>query len=517
MSYKSSLVRKLLLAALLATHVFAATPKDTIVIGVENETKRINPLFDGDHDPALYFVFSGLTRFAPDMKVEPDLAKSWEVSEDGLNWTFHLRDDVLWHDGQKFSAADVEFTISQVLNDKINTPARANFEEIKEVKVVDPQTIQIALKTPFPSLLDVLSLGILPKHLLQGKDVSTDPFNQHPVGTGPFQLVQWQKGSHISFVANPHFYRGKPKSPKIILKIVPDHSVRTYEIKNGSLDVALIEPNLVKKLKDDKNIKIMDFKSADYRALMFNFHNPILKSLAVRQAIEYAINRKLIATKVLHGYGSVANNPIQVSWANDPHAKTYPYNPKKAKEILEKDGWKLHNKVFVKDGKPLEFDIYARSHNPIRVALANILQSELSKVGIKAHAIAKNNGAFEISKVDAFIIGWGSPLDPDMQTYRVFSSKMDSSTNKAGWNYSHYSDPKVDEALLKARTATSLEERKTWYAKFINALHDNPPFAFLVYLNYPLAYNTKIHGIKSTILGHHGARFTHNVEEWSKD
>ncbi|CCM11634.1 ABC transporter substrate-binding protein [Helicobacter heilmannii] len=501
---------RLLLACLLTLPLFAATPKDTLVIGVENETARINPLFDEDHDSALDFVFSGLIRFSPDMQIQPDLATSWEKSADGLNWVFHLRKGVLWHDGKPFSAQDVKFTLEQAQNPKLNAPARANFSEIKSVQVLDPYTLKITLKAPFPPLLDILSIGILPKHLLVGKDLNTDRFNQHPIGTGPFKFVHWQKGAYISFVANDKFYRGAPKMKKAVLKIVPDFNVRTYEIKSGAIDVALVEPNLSKSLERDPHIKILDCKSADYRALMFNFNNHLLKSLAVREAINYAIDRPLIAQKILHGYGFVANNPIQASWANDPHAQGYPYDPAKAKAILEKDGWVLKDKVFYRNGKPLAFDIYAFNTDPLRVTLANILQSELAQVGIKASAIAKNHGAFEISKVDSFIIGWGSPLDPDLQTYRIFGSNME-------WNYNHYSDHAVDSALEKARTAKNKDMRKLWYAKFIQELHNNPPFAFLVYLRYPLAYRSNIHGIKPTILGHHGARFTYDIAEWSKD
>ncbi|CRF40810.1 Oligopeptide ABC transporter, periplasmic oligopeptide-binding protein OppA (TC 3.A.1.5.1) [Helicobacter ailurogastricus] len=501
---------KLLLMLVCALPLFATTPKDTLVIGVENETARINPLFDEDHDSALDFVFSGLTRFSPDMQIEPDLATSWEVSPNGLSWVFHLRKGVLWHDGKPFSAQDVKFTLEQAQNLKLNAPARANFTAIQSVQVLDPYTLKITLKAPFPPLLDVLSMGILPKHLLEGKDLNTDSFNQHPIGTGPFKFVRWQKGTYISFVANDKFYRGAPKAKKVILKIVPDFNVRTYEVKNGAIDVALVEPNLAKSLERDPHIKILDMKSADYRALMFNFDNPLLKSLAVRLAINYAIDRPLIAQKILHGYGFVANNPIQASWANDSHAQGYPYDPKKAREILKKDGWVLKDKVFYKNGKPLAFDIYAFNTDPLRVTLANILQSELAQVGIKATAIAKNHGAFEISKVDSFIIGWGSPLDPDLQTYRIFGTKME-------WNYNHYTDKAIDLALNKARTTNNQASRKLWYAKFIQDLHDDPPFAFLVYLRYPLAYRSNIHGIKPTILGHHGARFTYNVAEWSKD
>ncbi|BDQ27675.1 hypothetical protein ASB1_13510 [Helicobacter heilmannii] len=143
---------RLLLACLLTLPLFATTPKDTLVIGVENETARINPLFDEDHDSALDFVFSGLIRFSPDMQIQPDLATSWEKSADGLNWVFHLRKGFLWHDGKPFSAQDVKFTLEQAQNPKLNAPARANFSEIKSVQVLDPYTLKITLKAPFPPL-----------------------------------------------------------------------------------------------------------------------------------------------------------------------------------------------------------------------------------------------------------------------------------------------------------------------------------------------------------------------------
>lgn len=496
--------------------LFAATPKDTIVIAVENETARINPLFDEDHDSALDFVFSGLTRHNPDMSIAPGMAKSWEVSKDGLTWTFHLRDDVLWHDGVKFSADDVKFTIEQALNPKINAAAKASFEEVKSVEVIDDNTLKIHLKSPFPPLLDVLSIGILPKHILQNRDVSSDEYNNKPIGTGPYRVVKWQKGSYIAFEANDKFYLGKPKTPKMILKFVPDFNVRAYEVKSADVDVALIEPSLVNEFIKNDKVKILKMPSADYRALMFNFKNEILKQKSVRDAINYAIDRQNIAKSILHGYGFAANNPIQTSWANDENSPKFTYDINLAKKILQKDGWQLKDGILQKDGKKLEFDIYAFNSDPLRVTLANIISSELKKIGIKANPIAKNHGSFSIDKVDSFVIGWGSPLDPDMQTYRVFSSSMNASKNETGWNYNHYSDKAVDEALLRARTASDINDRKQWYAKFIKALHENPPFAFIVYIDYPLVYNKNIDGIKVINLGHHGAGFTRNVFEWSK-
>lgn len=510
------MIKKILIICFMVISLFATTPKDTIVIGVENETSRINPLFDEDHDSALDFVFSGLTRFNADRSITGDLAKSWKVSKDKLTWIFHLRDDAYWHDGVKFTADDVKFTIEEALNDNLNAPAKSNFDEIKSVDVIDPLTVKITLKAPFPPLLDALSLGMLPKHLLEGKDINNDEFNQNPIGTGPYKFVKWDKGQYIRFEANDNFYRGKPKTKYMIIKFVPDYNVRAYLVKSGELDVAIIEPSLAHEFQKDKNIHVVKMNSSDYRALMFNFDNKILNDIAVRRAINYTIDRQSIAKKILHGYGSVATNPIQKSWANDDKVPTFTYNVKKAKDILAKDGWVLKDGVLQKGSQKLEFDIYAFNSDPLRIALANIIQSELAKIGIKAHAIAKNHGSFNITKVDSFIIGWGTPMDPDMQTYRIFTSSMDANLNENGWNYNHYSDKLVDEDLLKARTTDDIKERKAWYSKFLNKLHKNPPFAFLVYIEYPVAYNKNISGIKATTLGHHGAGFTYNVNEWSK-
>lgn len=171
---------------------------------------------------------------------------------------------------------------------------------------------------------------------------------------------------------------------------------------------------------------------------------------------------------------------------------------------------------FEKDGKILEFEIWAMSNDPLRVSLAGILQSEFRKIGVVSKVVAKPAGSFDYSKVDSFLIGWGSPLDPDFHTFRVFESSQDSALNDEGWNFGHYHDKKVDIALQKARNTSNLEERKKYYKDFIDALYENPPFIFLAYLDFALVYNKDLKGIKTRTLGHHGVGFTWNVYEWSK-
>lgn len=510
--------RFLIFLLFLVLNLEAKISKDTLIIAVENEISRINPAYSEDHDVLINLVFSGLTRFDEDMNLKPDLAKSWNISKDGLVYDIFLRDDVLWHDGEKFSADDVKFSLEEFKNPKNDSSVYVNFEDIKSIEILNPYHIKITLFKPFPAFLDALSIGMLPKHLLVNKDLNTDFFNQNPIGTGPYKFVKWKKGEYVEFQENENFYLAKVKTPKLFIKHIFDPSVASVELKNGKIDAALIDVSLLNIFKNDDQFKILREKSADYRALMFNLDNEFLKDIKIRQALNYAVDKQSIVKNLLHDYGFVANHPLERSWTDPKTFKTYEYNPKKAEQILINLGFKKNkNGIFEKNGKTLEFEIWAMSNDPLRVNLAGILQSEFKKIGVLAKVMAKPAGSFDYSKVDSFLVGWGSPLDPDFHTFRVFESSQDSALNNEGWNFGHYSDKKVDMALQRARNTLNLEDRKKYYKEFIDALYENPPFIFLTYLDFALVYNAKIQGIKARNLGHHGVGFTWNVYEWSKE
>ncbi len=511
------MLRFFILFLFIFLHLEAKIPKDTLIIAVENEISRINPIYSEDHDAFIELVFSGLTRFDENMNLQGDLAKSWNISEDGLVYDFFLRNDVLWHDGSAFSADDVKFSIEAFKNPKNNSPIYSNFEDVKSVQILDPYRVKITLSKPYPALLDALSIGILPKHLLQNEDLNTAHFNQNPIGTGPYKFVKWKKGEYIEFKANENFYLTKVKIPKLVIKHIFDPSVASVELKNGKIDAALIDVSLLNIFKNDANFKILREKSADYRALMFNLNNEFLKDLKVRQALSYAVDKESIVENLLHGYGFIANHPLQNSWANPKEVKTFSYDTKKAENLLLQAGFKKNKEGnFEKEGKLLEFEIYAMSNDPLRVSLSGILQSQFRQIGVSTKVIAKPAGSFDYSKVDSFLVGWGSPMDPDFHTFRVFESSQDSAFNEQGWNFGHYHDKKADIALQKARHTLNIDERKKYYADFIDALYENPPFIFLTYLDFALVYKANIEGIKARNLGHHGVGFTWNIYEWSK-
>ena len=505
-----------LLSLLTAVIVFA-TPRDTLVVAVENEPDRVNPIFSEDHDAAIGIIFSGLVRFDKERKPIADLAESWKMSTDGLVYDFVLKKGIKWHDGKEFSAEDVEFTLNAVRNPKFNSPLSVNFEMIKKIEVLSPNRLKITLSSPYPAFLDSLTLGILPKHLLDGKDLNTDPFNFAPIGTGPYIFKEWKRGQYMGFVENAHFYLGKVETPKLILKTIPNPSVTSIELKNGQIDAGLVDFELASSFQNNPQFKLLILESADYRALMFNLKNPILQDQNVRIALNYAVNKEAIVQTLLHSHGFVAHHPLQLSWADSKQYPTYSYNPQRALEILEKDGWKKgKDGILQKNGKVLSFEIYTMSDDPLRVAISSVLQSEFAKIGVKTKVVAKPSGSFDYTKVDTFLVGWGSPFDPDLHTYRVFSSFEDTDKNQEGWNFGHYTDKKVDESLSLARKVFDPQKRKKHYANFIQALYKNPPFLFLVYLKFPFVYAENIEGIKPYVVGHHGVGFTWNIWQWSK-
>ncbi len=486
--------------------------KDSIVIAVQNEPSRMNPIFSEDHDSVLALVFSGLTRFDENMNLKPDLAKSWQISKDGLSYEFELRADVFWHDGVKFSAKDVEFTLKSLLNKRLLSPLRENFKDIKSIELLSDTRLRIRLSKPFPALLDSLSVGMIPKHLLENEDINKAYFNQKPIGTGPYKLKLWKKGFFTELEANENFYLGEVKTKKLILKHIKDPKIAAIELKNRLVDVALIDYNLLKDFKNDKNFKLKIEKSADYRALMFSFKNEFLRDINVRKALNYAVNKEAIVKNLMHNMGFVARHPLENSWANTKSFKSaYEYDLNKANELLQRAGFRKNKEgIYEKNGKILEFEIYTMSEDPLRVALTQVLLSEFKKLGVVAKGIAKPSGSFDYTKVDSFLVGWGSPYDPDLHTYRVFS------TNKE-WNFGDYSDKKVDESLTLARNTLDKKERQNQYLNFIKALDENPPFIFIAYIDYPVVFRKEIKGVKSYILGHHGIGFAYNAWEWSFD
>lgn len=488
----------------------------TLVYGAELEDEKLNPILIQSHAFASDLIFRGLMKFDENNVPKPEIAESYTISEDKLTYDFKIKKGVKFHDGTEVKAEDVVFTIKSVLDDKINSEVKSEFEEVKDVQAVNDYEVKITLKKTFPPLLDKLTIGIVPKHALEGKDINTAEFNQKPIGAGPFKVEKWDKGNSLTLIKSKDYYGKTGNIDKFIFKFIPDFNVRAMQLKTGEIDATLIEPNQVANLEKESKIVLNKISTADYRGIMFNFKTKeLFKDVNVRKALNYATDKKGIVDGILLGYGEVAYSPIQLNKFNNPDVEKYEYNIDKANALLEQSGWKKGaDGIREKDGKKLQFSLFARNNDEVRVKIAEYVAAQGKKVGFDIKVDARDPKAMKIKDTEAFVVGWGSPFDADDNTYKIFHSSQ--AEHGSGYNFGHYANPKVDEFLEKARTTTDENERKRYYAEFQKELADDPSFSMNVYLTAIYGVNKKISGYSTKrVLGHHGEGFLWNAEEWN--
>lgn len=491
--------------------------EEKVEIPVEKPIKKL-VYGSGDYtsiNPALYehgeinpLIFSGLTSYDKDNNIVPDLAESWEFNKKTNTYTFKLRQDVKWHDGEPFTAKDVKYTLYMIMKPENGSEIVSNYEEIQSIVIIDDYTIKIALNSPNVAILDYLTVGILPMHCLVGQELITNSYNQMPIGTGPFKIEKWDRGQSITLVKNEEFYGDVAKLDKVIFKIVADDKAKAIQLKSGELDLAQITPKDTENFKEDIAFNINKIKTADYRGIIYNFNNSLFKeNRELPKAFSYAIDKQKILDGVLLGNGSIAYSPLQVSIYNNSEVEKYEYNPEKAKELIESMGWVLNEGgIYEKDLKPLAFTINCMEGDMVRIDMANVCVQELKAIGVNSKVEIKSDIDWE--NQEAFLAGWGSPFDPDDNTYKVFGT--DKASNNQG-----YSNEKVDELLKKARETEDKETRINLYKEFQHELTQDLPMTFLAYIDAIYISKKNIVGMTpETILGHHGVGIFWNIEYW---
>lgn len=454
-------------------------PKAQLTFSLGGEVSVLNPILSTDTSSSAVEgpIFNGLTKINEKLEVIPDLAKSWKVSSDGKTWTFYLRDDVLWHDGKKFTAEDVKFTFDSILNPKVNSVRRSDYiinGKAIDFKVIDKYTIQAVLPKPFAPFLSRIGMGILPKHLLDGKDINTAEFNRHPVGTGPFKFAEWKTGNYVRLVRNDKYFGGKPLLDEILYKIIPNENSALVALEAGEADNAGIPFKDYSRIKAAKGIDVYEYDGLIYTYLGFNLKNPIFKNKEVRRALAYATNKKQLIGLVLRGHGSAAYCPsAPISWAYSDDVDKYPYNPELAKKMLAKAGYP----------NGFEFNILLNQGNKDREKAAVILQQQYKKIGVKVKlqvmewsALLKIvNAPDDPKKFDAVLMGWSLGLDPDQ--YSIWHS----SQYPRGFNFIGYKNTEVDRLVEKGRVAMDRKTRKLVYAKLNRIISEDQPYIFLWY------------------------------------
>lgn len=481
----------------------------TLVYGSGDYT-RINPAMD-EHGEINLLLFNGLTGHDGDNAVVPALAKSWDFDEETCTYTFHLEEDVRWHDGEPFTAEDVQFTIEAIMDPENGSENAPNFEDVEEITVIDDHTISFRLSAPNVAFLDYMTMAILPKHLLEGEDMQTADFFRSPIGTGPYKLASWDEGQAITLEKNADYFRGEPNIDTIVFKIVPDDNAKTLQLRAGELDLALLTPKDAATFADEEGFTCYDMETADYRGILFNFQNEYWQeNRDLIPAVCYAIDREAIIDAVLLGQGMAAYGPLQRNVYNYEDVEHYDYDPEKARAVLETAGCVLgEDGFYTRNGETVGFVISVGAGDQVRIDMAQIVAQQLREIGMDVTVDIP--AQVDWSGQMAYLIGWGSPFDADDHTYKVFG------TDK-GANYSGYSNADVDRYLAEARESDDPAVRAEAYANFQKALAADPAFAFICYIDANYVADASITGIDAdTVMGHHGVGIFWNVAEWTID
>lgn len=474
-------------------------------------------------------IFGGLLEYDFNFNPKPSLAESWTVSPDGRTVTFRLRRDVLWHDGQRFTAADVKFSIEEILK-PLHPRGLGNFGPVTEVQTPDPYTAVFKLEHPYPPMMVSLSSyesPMQPKHLLEppadlrGPEkkaereawIRNNPFHNKPVGTGPFSFAEWQRGDHIAFKRFPAYWRkGLPNVDQMVMKIIPDASARAAALEAGEVDVAGFDaipyvevPRLAKRPQLEVTTRGYELLSPLY-VMEFNLRRKPFDNVLVRRAIFHALDRKFIVENIWYGFGKVATGPISSNFAGslyDPGITQYSFDPKKAETLLDEAGVKrgpdgTRFKIF------LDYVPYGEDH----LRLAEYIKQALGRVGIAVTIRSQDVAAwlkrlFTDYDFDLTTDFYYTLPDPTLGVQRIYWSK-NIRKGVPFSNASGYSNPRIDELFEKASGENDRAKRTAMFKEIQKILADDVPIMWIFEIHFATVYNKRVSNLITSPAGLYG-------------
>lgn len=498
---------KLTLFILLLLNVLQAS---TLKLSISSSPSRLNPILANDSASSeiTSWLFNGLFKYDKDGKITTDLAYSYEF-QTKTTLIIKLKQNVLWHDGEKFTADDIIFTYNKIHDPKIFTSILSNYKEVKSVKKLDTYTIEITYKKPYFKALEIWMVGILPKHILKNdKDLMRSGFNKKPIGTGSYKIKSFKVGEDIRLYSNKNYFEGKPKIDEIHYKFIPDTTTSFLMLKQGQLDLGGLTPlQIDRQIKDSfkNSYKIVEKPSFGYTYMGFNLKNKKFKNIRIRKALSLAINRKEMVDILFFGHGEVCNGPfLPGTFAFNNKVKMPQQNIKKAKELLKEAGFNKDN--------PFTFELITNTGNETRINAAQIMQYQLSKIGVNMKIRVMEWQAFLNTIVhprnfEAILLGWSLSLMPD--AYPLWHSD---STKVGAFNLVGYKNKEVDKLIEKGSTTVNQKELGTIYRKIFKQITDDLPYLFLYIPNSITAVTKKIKNIQPSFVG-----IMHNQKDWIKE
>lgn len=396
---------------------------------------------------------------------------------------FTLREGVRWHDGAPFTSTDVAFTYRAIMNEKVASPRRSDFDLVDSVETPDSLTVIVRYKKPFsPALLSWMT-AILPEHLLGTLDPAKWPevYNRTPVGTGPFKFGEWKTNEFIRLKKNPDYFLGSPWLDSVVFRVLPDPLTLQLAFQTRQVDFWNVDPWAVKGLQGDPRFDLFSAPGNAYNYIGWNLRRPMFQDLKVRQALAQAVNVPQMIKYILYGHGVRSTGIFTPQmWFFDPSVKPIPYDPEAAKKLLDEAGWKQGlDGIRVKDGKRFAFTLLANNGNEVRRDIATLVQDDLKQVGIEVKVEIYEWAVLlkrfvNKREFDAIVLGWG--LGYDFDQYSIWHS---SQTHPEELNFVGFSNPKVDRLLTDLRQEYARPEIIRFAGKLQQTIYGQQPYLFL--------------------------------------
>lgn len=418
-------------------------------------------------------IYAGLVKFTPESDHAPDLAERWEIAEDKMSITFHLRPNLTFQDGRPLTARDVEYTYTSLMDDAFNSPKKSGYASVESFEAVDDRTFVIRFKEANAGIFDNLTLGIIPT----GADTGT--FQRMPIGAGPYKVVEFLPDDRVVLEGFANYHGGPPGIGRVLIRIIPDATTRILEMRRGSIDFALnsIPFDAVAPFKESNDFEVIAEPGAIYQYLAMNLRDPILAKQKVRQAIAHGIDRQRIVTDLLLGYGQIAESMLPPKhWGYAQNLPTYAYDVARAKQLLDEAGHRDPDG----DGPGARFRlVYRTSSDAEANQQAQMIQQMLRQVGIEVDIQSNEFATFleDVQKgnFQLFSLRRAGVSDPDFYSVIFASTAMP----PEGQNRGYYRNQQVDRLLAQARETFDREERKRLYGEVQRILAEDLPYVSL--------------------------------------
>jgi peptide/nickel transport system substrate-binding protein len=531
----------------------AARSGGRVIIGAAADATVLNPVLSTDVFSSQVWsrIYESLIKV--DNKTGqplPRLAERFEVSPDSTRLTFTLRNGLIWSDGSAFTGEDFKFTAEAVMRSDASQRknvfkdiagaqqfAENQAESISGISV-DGNTITVRLNQPFcPAITAIGEFGIIPKHVFEKflspysdeRNVDKAEVNSNPiVAMGPFRLKEWKPKEHIILVRNERYFGIPSHLDELVFKVMPNSTTRAGALKTGEIDVALVEPQDVAGIREQPSLSFYSYLAPGYIYIGWNQlrgGKEFFQSKSVRQALAYGLNIDEFIQTALDGEGRrmLAHTP-PVSWAYDASGlQEYKFDPERARNLLEQDGWTLDpSGVYQKGGQRLEFELAVSSESQITGTLAEFAVEQYRRIGVSAtrrtepfqaltERLRKQDARYGTQggrDVDAFILGLSLGVDPD-----AFSN-WHSSQAIGGFNRVGYKNELVDRALEDGRSACMQSQRAAAYRAFDRQLNEDQPFNFGFARNTLLFVNNRVEGVDPGPYPNETNGYLWNVERW---